>query len=59
MWTDKDMADRTDRQIEFMTLLQFSLENNDLLICSLIISKVVVKFRYRVGLSNLEYGHAE
>ncbi len=33
---------------------------NKLMICSLlIVSKVVVKYRYGVGLRDLEYGYAE
>ncbi len=35
----------------------FSL-NKLLICCSLIVSKVVVKFRYRVGLRDLKYDHA-
>ncbi len=33
--------------------------NKLLIFCLLIVSKVVVKFRYGVGLRDLKYGHTE
>ncbi len=42
------------------SLLTMAFAFNKLMICSLlIVSKVVVKYRYGVGLRDLEYGYAE